>query len=86
MPEKIKEFTKGESRSLLEAAEANKLVRIINALLALQIKPENAGKLTIGDTNAVLDLTPLLEKALNEKIDQRVRELIASATASGSPT
>jgi hypothetical protein len=52
----IAEFTKGDKeRTAMHAESINELVKAINKLLKMEVKPE--GKLTVSDANAVLEVS-----------------------------
>ncbi len=55
----IKKLVAGETPSLMEASKGNELIEKINAILQLQVSPQGFGKITDGDKNLILDLTPI---------------------------
>lgn len=56
---KIKSLVAGDVPSLNSAEKGNELIDAINALLEIKISPEGYGKITLGDKNAIIDLTDL---------------------------
>lgn len=55
----IKNVVKGNAPSLLDAEKANEVINRLNSLLAMEVSPQGFGKLTLGEKNAKLDLTPI---------------------------
>ena len=70
MSGEIQRFSAGEPRTLVEAAEANKLVDAINAILGLTVSPQGCGSVKIADRNAVLDLNPLMKNIADQVISK----------------
>lgn len=74
MATELSKFTAGEPRTLIEAAEANKLVDSLNAWMRVKISPQGCGSFKISDENVVLDLNPLLERL--SKLKSELKQLI----------
>ncbi len=81
MDPKLKEVVAGETPTLLEADKANELIRAINAFRALTVSPQGLGKITLGEKNVVLDLTPL--KTLFDQLSTVVSSFTTVAPAGG---
>ena len=50
-------FSPGSSDTLLSASRANEIVMAVNALRSMVVKPDGAGKLIVGRSNVILELT-----------------------------
>lgn len=59
MPQLIKLLVADQTPSLLDTEKGNEVIEQLNALLQMQLNPQGFGKITLGDKNVILDLTPL---------------------------
>ncbi len=49
---------KGKAPTFLNAAFANRVLKVLNALNRAQVQPAGAGKVVVTEENIVIDLTP----------------------------
>lgn len=80
MPKELQKISKGEARTLIEAAEANKLIDAINSLRRFEVSPNSFGSVKASDDKNVIDLSPL-----DDYIKQLVKQAIADATQNTNP-
>jgi len=76
----LKLLVKGDTPTLLDADKANEVIRAINAVRNLTVSPQGLGKVTLGEKNMQLDLTPL--KTLYDQL-AAVVSAISTTTSSG---
>lgn len=65
MPKFLQEVTPGQTPTLDHASEANKVIRMINAIRNMSISPPSFGIVQTGDSDTVIDLTGLLSEIEN---------------------
>lgn len=73
MADRIPLREKGKAPSLINAEEANRVIRLLNSLAGMQVSPQGVGKIVSNENNAVLDLSPL--KSLIDQLAQVVQSM-----------
>lgn len=91
------DFVPQQARSLLEAAEANKILKALRALGTIKISPNGYGQATVGEDGIIIDmtqladtLTNLVNNAINNNSNsmqnrvENIEQRLNNASASGS--
>ncbi len=81
MDPNLKLVQRGETPSLIDADKANELIRAINAFRNMTVSPQGLGKITLGEKNVQLDLTPL--KALYDQLNAIVSAISTTTAGPG---
>ena len=80
MPKELARMVKGQPPSLIEAAEANKIIDAVNTLMrGFTVNPSSYGSFKMSDDKGTLDLSPLTD-AINQIVQKAVSDAL-----NGSP-
>lgn len=78
----LKPFEKGEPRTLLEAAEANRIIDMLNAWANCTISPQGLGSFKVSDQNVILDLNPLVAHIADEVVKKLILKVACGTDGS----
>lgn len=71
----FKPLEKGGTPTFLQTAFANRVLNLLNGLIAARVMPAGAGKFVVTDGGIVLDLTPMQAAAQAQQIADLTKAL-----------